>query len=261
MILEKIAKATAERVAKQKKIRPLLVLRQEAEQLPKGNFTFGTALAGSGMHFICEVKKASPSKGLIAPNFPYLAIAKAYEAAGASALSVLTEPQFFLGSNKYLTEIKQKIAIPVLRKDFILEPYQIYEAKVIGADAILLIAALLSLEQLRDYQALAAELGLSCLVEAHDEQEVAKALKAQAAIIGVNNRNLKDFTVDISNSSKLRKLVPADIIFVSESGMRTRADIAALEAAKVNAVLVGETLMRSGNIAATLAELRGLKHD
>lgn len=257
MILDKIAAATLQRVEELKKIQPVEIVKQQAAQMPKGNFAFRQALTGPGLHFITEVKKASPSKGLIAPHFPYVEIAQAYEAAGASALSVLTEPQFFLGSNAYLTAIKKVVNLPVLRKDFILEPYQIYEAKVIGADAILLICALLSPVQLQSYQALAEELGLSCLVEAHDQQEVEKALQAKASIIGVNNRNLHDFTVDINNSIALRRLVPPEIIFIAESGIKTRADIAVLEQAGVNGVLMGETLMRSRNVAATLAELRG----
>jgi indole-3-glycerol phosphate synthase len=209
------------------------------------------------MSFICEIKKASPSKGIISQDFRYIETAKEYEAAGAAAISVLTEPDFFLGGNKYLTEIKNTVKIPVLRKDFIIDQYQIFEAKNIGADAILLICAILDFYTLKEFMATARDLGLSCLVEAHDEKEVETALKADAKIIGVNNRNLKNFEVDIYNSIKLRKLVPENKIFVSESGIKTKEDIDILRLNKVDAVLIGEELMKSGNIKEKLRELKG----
>ena len=209
------------------------------------------------MSFICEAKKASPSKGLIAPEFTYVQIAKEYEAAGADAISVLTEPVYFQGKNEYLTEIRRTVKIPLLRKDFTVDEYMIYEAKNIGADAVLLICAILSSMQLSEYAGIARELGLSALVEAHDEKEVEMALAAGARIVGVNNRNLKDFTVDINNSVRLRELVPENILFVSESGMKTRQDIVRLEQNGTNAVLIGETLMRSADKKAVLQELRG----
>ena len=207
--------------------------------------------------FICEVKKASPSKGMISEDFPYLEIAKDYEKAGADAISVLTEPEYFKGDNKYLTEISGVVHIPVLRKDFTVDEYQIYEAKVIGADAVLLICSLLDTETLRKYIILCNELGLSALVEAHTEKEIHSAIAAGARVIGVNNRNLQTFEVDLNNSMKLRNLVPRDIIFVAESGIKTPKDIADLRGAGVNAVLIGETLMRSTNKKKILSELRG----
>ena len=220
-------------------------------------FPFERALRGERMAFICECKKASPSKGLIAPDFPYLEIAKSYEAAGASAISVLTEPEWFLGSDQYLKEIAAAVKIPCLRKDFTVDEYMIYEAKTLGASAVLLICALLDTETLRRYIGICDALGLSALVEAHDEAEVRSAADAGARILGVNNRNLKDFTVDFSNSIRLRSLIPEDVIFVAESGVRTHADVELLRAHKVDAALIGETLMRAPDKRAMLDELRG----
>ena len=258
MILDTIAASAKERVAAAKEALPL------AEQIARAResdcntgFPFEQALAKKRMSFICEVKKASPSKGLIAPEFPYVQIAKEYEAAGADAISVLTESAYFQGKNEYLTKIRQTVQIPLLRKDFTVDEYMIYEAKNIGADAVLLICAILSPMQLSEYAGIARELGLSALVEAHDEREVKMALAADARIVGVNNRNLKDFTVDINNSVRLREMVPENILFVSESGMKTRQDIERLEQNGTNAVLIGETLMRSADKKAALQELRG----
>ena len=258
MILDTIAASAKERVAVAKEALPL------AEQIARAResdcntgFPFEQALAKKRMSFICEVKKASPSKGLIAPEFPYVQIAKEYEAAGADAISVLTESAYFQGKNEYLTKIRQTVQIPLLRKDFTVDEYMIYEAKNIGADAVLLICAILSPMQLSEYAGIARELGLSALVEAHDEREVKMALAADARIVGVNNRNLKDFTVDINNSVRLREMVPENILFVSESGMKTRQDIERLEQNGTNAVLIGETLMRSVDKKAALQELRG----
>ena len=260
MILDEIAAKTRERVeAEKREISPADMKAMAAEKNGiegTAAFPFEKALAAPGMSFICEVKKASPSKGVIAENFPYVTIAREYEAAGADAISVLTEPFYFKGSDRYLTEIRQEVSIPLLRKDFTVDEYMIYRAKAIGADAVLLICAILSPGQLSEYGALARELGLSALVEAHDEREVETALSAGARIIGVNNRNLKDFTVDIDNSLRLRELVPRDILFVSESGMKTRADIARLEENGTDGVLIGETLMRSPDKRKLLGELR-----
>lgn len=257
-ILYTIAEATRVRVAEAKKTVPLEQIRSAARMLPADTgFPFEKALSAPGMSFICECKKASPSKGLIAPDFPYLEIAKSYEDAGASAISVLTEPQWFLGQNTYLQEIVQAVHIPCLRKDFTVDDYMIYEAKVLGASAVLLICSLLSEEQIRDSIKLCDSLGLSALVEAHDADEIEMALRAGARIIGVNNRNLKDFTVDIHNSGRLRSLVPPEVLFVAESGIKTRADVAALEEMGVNAVLIGETLMRSEHKKQLLADLKG----
>ena len=206
--------------------------------------------------FICECKKASPSKGLIAPDFPYLSIAGAYVEAGADAISVLTEPKWFLGSDTFLREIAAQVQVPCLRKDFTVDAYMIYEAKLLGASAVLLIVSLLREEQLRTYMEICDELGLSALVEAHDEEEVRTALRAGARVVGINNRNLKDFSVDTENSRRLRELVPEDVIFVSESGVRDVEDIRRLSAMGADAVLIGETLMRAKDKKAMLSAFR-----
>ena len=258
MILDEIAVKTKERIEARKREYPLAEIRAAAKDMDiNTGFPFEKALARPGMSFICEVKKASPSKGVIAERFPYVEIGREYENAGADAMSILTEPFYFQGSNDYLTAIRREVSIPLLRKDFTVDEYMLYEAKEIGADAVLLICAILSQTQLEEYAGIARDLGLSALVEAHDEQEIQMALKAGAKIVGVNNRNLKDFTVDISNSIRLRELVPGNILFVSESGMKTRADIARLEENGTNAVLIGETFMRSDDKAGMLRELRG----
>ncbi len=260
MILDEIAQYALIRVNESKKRISMDEIIQTADKLPVNNdFPFKKALSGNDISFICEVKKASPSKGIIAADFPYLQIAKDYEKAGASAISVLTEPKYFMGNDNYLKEIASKVNIPVLRKDFTVDSYQIYEAKILGASAILLICAILSDEQLKDYINIAHSLGLSALVEAHDETEVKRAIYAGAGIIGVNNRNLKDFTVDINNSIRLRQLVPKNIIFVSESGIKTPQDIKNLENNKTNAVLIGETFMRNPDKTKALNYLKGLE--
>lgn len=315
MILDEIAEKTKERVAEQKKKVPLEEMKRRALDIvaretdngssPYSKFPFRDNLAADGISFICEVKKASPSKGLIAPDFPYVEIAKEYEAAGASAISVLTEPFYFQGSNQFLMDIKKEVNIPLLRKDFTVDEYMIYEAKVIGASAVLLICAILDDEQLASYLQLAHELGMSALVEAHDEEEVRRAIACGAGIIGVNNRDLRTFTVDIMNSVRLRKLIPdmvpakrspmkestkgstkgsgtdtvcdvrSDIesdrgpdpfvecsvhqkmVYVSESGIKTKEDIDRLKANGTDAVLIGETFMRSSDKKKLFAELRG----
>lgn len=257
-ILDELAELAKQRVADSQKEIPLEELRDRAETFKRDTgFPFEKALRASDIAFICEVKKASPSKGIIAEDFPFLQIAKDYEAAGAAAISCLTEPFRFLGSNKYLRKIAAEVKIPVLRKDFTVDEYMIYEAKILGASAVLLICSILSTSQLKEYLELAHSLGLSALVEAHDEREIEMALNAGARIIGVNNRNLRDFSVDTENSARLRELVPRDKIFVSESGISTAQDVAALRKIGVNAVLIGETLMRAPDKAAKLAELRG----
>ena len=259
MILDTIAASAKERVAAAKEALPLAEQIARARELDSNTgFPFEQALAKKRMSFICEVKKASPSKGLIAPKFPYVQIAREYEAAGADAISVLTEPAYFQGKNEYLTEIRQAVKIPLLRKDFTVDEYMIYEAKNIGSDAVLLICAILSPMQLSEYAGIAGELGLSALVEAHDEKEVEMALKAGARIVGVNNRNLKDFTVDIQNSIRLRKLIPKEIVFVSESGMKTPEDIKRLRDNETDAVLIGETFMRSPDKKKMLEDLKGI---
>lgn len=256
-ILDQLAGHARERTEQAKQKTPLSVLKEQAEALPKGTFAFEQALKAPGISFICECKKASPSKGLIAPDFPYLSIAKEYHAAGADAISVLTEPKWFLGRDQYLREIASAVSIPCLRKDFTVDEYMIYEAKVLGASAVLLICSILTPAQLRDYQAVCDGLGLSALVEAHDEAEVRMALDAGARIIGVNNRNLKDFTVDTENSRRLRAMIPPSVLFVSESGVKTPADVENLRDVGADAVLIGETLMRAADKKSKLSELRG----
>lgn len=258
MILDEIAADTRKRVAAEKEQISFEEMKWQAEVMSADTgFPFEQALRAEGIQFICEVKKASPSKGVIAEEFPYLDIAKDYERAGAAAISVLTEPHYFKGSNAYLKEIAETVKIPVLRKDFTVDPYMIYQAKVLGADAVLLICAILSDEELIAYHKIAETLGLSALVEAHDEAEVSRALACGARIIGVNNRDLRDFKVDITNSVRLRKLVPEEIVFVSESGMKTPEDIAVLRGNGTDAVLIGEVLMRSADKKEALEKLRG----
>lgn len=258
MILDEIAADTRKRVAVEKEQISLEEMKRQAEVMSADTgFPFEQALRAEGIQFICEVKKASPSKGVIAEEFLYLDIAKDYERVGAAAISVLTEPHYFKGSNAYLKEIAETVKIPVLRKDFTVDPYMIYQAKVLGASAVLLICAILSDEELSEYHKIADSLGLSALVEAHDEAEVSRALACGARIIGVNNRDLRDFKVDITNSVRLRKLVPEEIVFVSESGMKTPEDIAVLRGNGTDAVLIGEVLMRSVDKKEALEKLRG----
>ena len=256
-ILDELANYARERVALAKQELPERELEHMAFALPRGKFEFEQALQKPGISFICECKKASPSKGLIAPDFPYLEIAREYEAAGADCISVLTEPKWFLGNNNYLKEIAGTVKIPCLRKDFTVDEYMIFEAKLLGASAVLLICSILEKEQMKEYLHLCEELGLSALVEAHDEREVEMALDTGARMIGVNNRNLKDFTVNTDNSRRLREMIPGNILFVSESGVRDAADIAKLRGIGADAVLVGETLMRAADKKAKLEELKG----
>ena len=259
MMLDALAESARKRVAEAAKWRSLEEIRRQALSLPPkaAPFAFERVLRGKRLSFICEVKKASPSKGVIAPDFPYLAIAQEYERAGASAISVLTEPEYFKGRDSYLTEIRQAVSLPLLRKDFTVHEYQLYEARLMGADAVLLIAALLDTDTLRRYIGICNRLGLSALVEAHDAQEVHSALAAGARVVGVNNRDLRTFEVDLNTCLRLRDRVPASIPFVAESGIRTPEDIEQLRGAGVNAVLIGETLMRSPDKKAALDTLRG----
>ena len=257
-ILDELAAYAIKRTEEKKRETGTEVLRKRALELPKGDFPFEKALKKPGLGFICEVKKASPSKGLIAESFPYTEIAKDYEKGGADCISVLTEPKWFLGDDRYLKEISSLVKIPCLRKDFVVDEYMIYEAKLLGASAVLLICAVLSEERVKEYLGLCDELGLSALVEAHDEREVEAAIRAGAGIIGVNNRNLKDFSVDRENSIRLRKMIPEDIVFVSESGVKSRQDVTELESMGADAVLVGESLMRAEDRIAKLKELKGI---
>lgn len=257
-ILEQLAGHARARTELAKNAVPLSQIRAMALAAPKGGFAFENALKTPSLSFICECKKASPSKGLIAADFPYLQIAREYEAAGADCISVLTEPKWFLGSDAYLKEIAQAVSIPCLRKDFTVDAYMIYEAKLLGASAVLLICSILTQGQLEEFIGICNTLGLSALVEAHDEEEVRMALDAGARLIGVNNRNLKDFTVDTENSRRLRALIPPQVLFVSESGVKGAQDVQKLRQLGADAVLIGETLMRAADKKAKLSELRGL---
>ena len=258
-ILDQLAEYSRLRVAEDKKKISLEEMKNIAIQTKNEklcDFAFENELKKDGLSFICECKKASPSKGLIEPDFRYLEIAREYEAAGADCISVLTEPKWFLGSDEYLKEIAKTVSIPCIRKDFTVDEYQIYQAKTLGAAAVLLICSILSEVQLGEYIKICDSLGISALVEIHDEKEAGMAVRAGARIIGVNNRNLKDFTVDTANSKKLRDLIPDDIIFVSESGVKSTDDIRAICEIGADAVLIGETLMRADDKKAKLDELR-----
>lgn len=256
-MLDEIVLKTKERLEESKKNKPFDDLKEEVANLEINfDFPFEKALASEGLSIIAEVKKASPSKGLIAEEFDYLAIAKEYESAGVSAISVLTEPYFFKGSNDYLKEIACEVKVPILRKDFTIDPYMIYEAKVIGASAVLLIVSILSDDELRYYLEIADLLGLSAIVETHDKKEIKRALDAGARIIGVNNRDLKNFTVNINNSIELCRLVPSDVLFISESGIKTKDDTLKLIENDVDAVLIGETLMKSDDKKSLIREFK-----
>lgn len=256
MILDELAAHARERVAAAKARVPQEEIRAQAEALPRGDFRFEKALAGREAAFICEVKKASPSKGVIDPQFDYLGIAGQYEEAGADCISVLTEPKWFLGSDDIFRAIRLTVDVPMLRKDFTVDEYQIYEAKVMGADAVLLICALLDTNTLREFLAICDRLGLSALVETHDEAEMQSASQAGARLIGVNNRNLKDFSVDLGNAARLRAGAPEGTIFVAESGVSCPEDAARLRQAGADAILVGEYLMRAPDKQGALQALR-----
>lgn len=258
-ILDQLADHARERVALSKEKVSFDEVKARALSTTDPAFAFEKALAANtDIAFICECKKASPSKGLIAPDFPYLQIAKEYEAAGADCISVLTEPKWFLGADQYLQEITSEVSIPCIRKDFTVDPYMIYEARLLGASAVLLIMSILDEKTAGEYLKIADSLGLSALVETHNEDEVKKALNIGARIIGVNNRNLKDFTVDTGNSRKLRELIPGDVLFVSESGVSSPEDVKKLREIGADAVLVGETLMRAEDKKKRLLELKGI---
>lgn len=260
-ILEQIAADKRIQIAEEKKVISPEKMKETAMavegRLP--DFIFEKVLKKEGISFICEVKKASPSKGVIAEHFSYVDIAQSYEHAGADCLSVLTEPKYFLGCDRYLSEIREAVNIPILRKDFTVDTYQIYQAKTIGANAVLLICSLLNVDFMKECIEICDELGLTALVEAHDEEQIQMAVKSGARVIGVNNRNLKDFTVDIRNSARLRGFAPDGTIFVAESGIQTREDVRVFEEEKVDAVLVGETLMRAKDKKKKLDELKGIK--
>lgn len=255
-ILKEIAAYAVKRVQQAESKMPLEAMKEQALALQGKEFIFEHALRKPELSFICECKKASPSKGIIAEDFPYLKIAQEYEQAGADCISVLTEPKYFLGADSYLQEIAQAVTVPCLRKDFVVAPYMLYEARVLGAAAVLLICSLLTEKELSEYLEICDSLGMSALVEVHNAAEISMAIHAGARIIGVNNRNLSDFSVDMANSNRLRELVPPEIVFVAESGIKTAADVQTMREIEADAVLIGELLMRAENRSAMLAELR-----
>lgn len=261
MILDQLADHARARVSADKEVHSLDVLQQlcaDGAAPARPRFCFEQALRGQGLSFICEIKKASPSKGVISQSFPYLDIAAAYEQAGADCISCLTEPKWFLGSDEIFTDVRTRVQTPMIRKDFTVDEYQIYQAKLMGADAVLLICALLDTKTIARYLGICESLGLSALVETHDEAEIRSAVAAGATLIGVNNRNLKDFSVDFSNASRLRDLIPADSLYVAESGVKSADDVAALRDIGADAVLMGEVLMRAPDKAALLAQMRSV---
>ena len=256
-ILQQLADYAKVRTQAYKKLVSPGEMKEKALSLPKGSFEFEKALRKPELSFICECKKASPSKGVISPEFPYLEIAHRYEKAGADCISVLTEPKWFLGKDEYLRQISQEVTIPCLRKDFTVDEYMIYQAKVLGAKAVLLICSILSPEQIKEFIGIAHTLGISALVEAHNSDEIKIALDCGARIVGVNNRDLRDFSVDTKNSAALRSLVPKEVLFVSESGINTPEDVKAVKQAGADGVLIGEALMRAADISQKLRELKG----
>ena len=256
-ILEQLAAHARKRTADDKaRISPEEMKELAIECGRGGGSAFAAALKKPGLSLICEIKRASPSKGLIAPDFPYLEIASSYEEAGADAISCLTEPGWFLGSDDIFREIRQVIRTPMLRKDFTVDEYQIYQARTMGASAVLLICSLLDTRTIARYLDICGQLGLAALVEAHTEEEIASADAAGARIIGVNNRNLKNFDVDFSNAARLRDRIPPEAIYVAESGVSCPEDAAALRRIGADAVLVGEMLMRAENKAALMQAMR-----
>ena len=256
-ILDKLADLSRERAKREQETVPEAALREQAKALGRGSGeAFLSALKKPGISFICEIKKASPSKGLISPDFPYLKIAEAYEAAGADCISCLTEPEYFLGSDRIFREVREKVSLPMLRKDFTVSAYQLDQARLMGANAALLIVSLLDTKTLEAYLERCEELGIAALTETHDEEEIRRAVSAGAKIIGVNNRNLKDFSVDFSNAARLRDRIPADCVYVAESGVRTPEDVQRLRQIGADAALIGETLMRAEDPASALKALK-----
>lgn len=258
MILDELAAYAAERVKADAAKHSLSELKERCQALSavRMPFLFEQALRADGLSFICEIKKASPSKGVISPDFPYLRIAQEYEQAGADCISCLTEPKWFLGSDDIFTSIRRTVDTPMIRKDFTVDEYQIYQAKLMGADAVLLICAILDTDTIARYLSICSSLGLSALVETHDESEIDSAVSAGARLIGVNNRNLKDFSVDFSNAARLRDRIPANCLYVAESGVKSAEDVAALRTIGADAVLMGEVLMRAPDKTALLNQMR-----
>ena len=261
-VLEQIAAYTRGRVAEEKQRVSLSEIQERCQNKKTDNPNpFLSALKKDGLSFICEIKKASPSKGIISEDFPYLKIAEDYEAAGADCISCLTEPKWFLGSDVIFQEVRKTVSLPMLRKDFVIDEYQIYQAKALGADAVLLICALLDTHIISHYLQICADLGLTAIVETHTAQEISHAVSAGSSIIGVNNRNLKDFSVDFSNAARLRELIPSSILYVAESVVQNPEDIAKLSAIGADAVLIGEVLMRSSNRKAMFSAFKGASYD
>lgn len=256
-ILEEIADHAALRVAEDKEKLSFNEIKERALSAGKGSgYKFYEAIEKPGLSFICEVKKASPSKGIIDPVFDYLKIASEYEKAGADAISCLTEPKWFLGSDEIFCRIRSKVATPMIRKDFVVDEYQLYQARLMGADCVLLICALLDTDTISRYLKICEDLGLAALVETHDENEISSAVSAGARMIGVNNRNLKDFSVNLDNAARLRDKIPSDLLYVAESGVTSPADAALLRAAGADGLLVGEALMRAEDKASFLTSMR-----
>ena len=259
MILDDLVTATKKRIAAEKKLHSLDDLKKQSEKTPmKDSQLIVDKLLEPELTFIAEIKKASPSKGIIVQDFPYLEIAQEYQANKIDMISVLTEPDFFQGNLKYLQQITQEVDLPVLRKDFTIDSYMIYQAKIAQASLILLIVAILSDEQLKDYLQLAKKIGLAAIVEVHDKTELKRALRAKSEIIGINNRNLKDFSVNFNNSLKLKQLVPKSIPVIAESGIKTKADIKLLKQAGINGVLIGETFMKAKNRAEIISNFKSV---
>ncbi len=261
MILDQLANHAKERVLKDKEKISLEEIKLKALSLEKGDFVFEKALRNNFPSLICEVKKASPSKGVISEDFPYLEIAKEYEKVGATCISVLTEPKWFLGSDEIFKEIRANVSLPMLRKDFTVDEYQIYQAKLMGADCVLLIVAILTTNQIKSYIEICNNLGINAVVEAHDEKEINSAIKAGAKIIGVNNRNLKDFTVNLDNASELKTYIPEDVIYIAESGIATVEDGISLVKKGADALLIGEALMRTDNKREFISKIKGADYE
>ncbi|MCL1984768.1 MAG: indole-3-glycerol phosphate synthase TrpC [Methanomassiliicoccaceae archaeon] len=260
-ILSAIVARTKERITEKKRTVPLDDMIKAADAVRIEGYGFERALRNGDIAFICETKKASPSKGVISDDYDAVRIAKEYERAGADAVSVLTEPYYFQGSDDDLRGAASEIRIPLLRKDFIVDEYMIYESRTLGADAVLLICGALEKDVLAKYISIAHGIGLSVLTETHSETEIRTALSAGARIIGVNNRDLRTFDVDLSLSERLGKMVPDDVLFVAESGIRTAEDVERLRNAGVDAVLIGETMMRSSDKRTELQRLHGDVND
>jgi indole-3-glycerol phosphate synthase len=253
-MLNKIIVQKREEIEQRKKIATTTYLQERiAQQNPL--FDLAPALKGNHIRLIAEVKLASPSRGMLSPNLNPTKLAQNYAEGGAAAISVLTEANYFMGSIEHLAAIREVVKLPLLRKDFVFDPYQVYESRAYGADALLLIAAILSQEQLEELVSLSHSLGLKCLVEVHNEGEVEKAILSEAEIIGINNRDLNTFTVDIDTTHRLRPLIPQKRIVVSESGIKSRKDIEKLGKWGVDAILVGEALIAAGDVLAKMKEL------